>query len=305
MSVSAALKALVKEVPQVKALIAERDALRAASGLVPAGHYYSPIPSLDEVRRDDGLIFREFPRSIPGVDLREDEQLALLQSWTPLYDSMPFRAEKVDGLRYYFENEWYGYCDATMLHCMIRHLRPRRIMEIGSGFSSCVTMDTNERFFGGAIDLTFIDPYPERLLSLLREEDKSRIHLIEKRLQDVPLEQFQSLEAHDILFVDSTHVSKVNSDVNRIFFEILPAIARGVHVHFHDVFYPFEYPRDWIYDGCAWNELYMLRAFLQYNSGFEVVMMNTMMQHFHEPFFREHMPLCLENPGGSIWLRKV
>jgi len=128
--------------------------------------------------------------------------------------------------------------------------------------------------------------------------------VIPRRLQDVELREFGALGPNDILFVDSTHVGKIDSDVNRIFFEILPSLAAGVHVHFHDVFFPFEYPKEWVQQGRAWNEIYMLRAFLQYNSAFRVVLMNTFLEQFHEEFFRRRMPLCLRNRGGSIWIRK-
>jgi hypothetical protein len=187
---------------------------------------------------------------------------------------------------------------------MTRYLLPRRIIEIGSGFSSCVILDTNELFFGSSIKTTFIDPYPRRLMSLIKENDRSRIEIIPHRLQDVRLSIFEELQANDILFIDSTHVSKIDSDVNRIFFEILPLLSSGVYIHFHDIFFPFEYPKEWIYEGRAWNEAYVLRAFLQYNTQFRVVLMNTFMEYFHETFFREKMPLCLKNPGGSIWIRK-
>jgi hypothetical protein len=105
--------------------------------------------------------------------------------------------------------------------------------------------------------------------------------------------------------MDSTNVSNVGSDVNRIFFEILPELSSGVYVHFHDIFSPFEYPKSWIYEGRFWTEIYLLRTFLQYNSAFRVVYMNTFMQTFHRSFFEQKMPLCLKNTGGSIWLRKV
>jgi len=86
---------------------------------------------------------------------------------------------------------------------------------------------------------------------------------------------------------------------------VLPSLRLGVLVHVHDIFYPFEYPRAWIDEGRCWNEAYLLRAFLQFNQGFEVVLMNTFMQHFQRGWFEQHMPLCLRNPGGSIWLRRV
>jgi hypothetical protein len=308
----ATIRKAVEKVPIVRDLVRERERLktelaaaRQSATFVPPGHYYSPIPSLDEVRRDEALIFDEVPRVIPGVDLREREQLDLLERFKDYYREQPFGPHKVPGRRYYFENDAYAYSDAIVLYCMMRHLAPRRYVEIGSGFSSCVALDTNDLFFGGAIATTFIEPYPERLLSLVAAEDHARMTVIPRRLQDVALETFDVLEANDILFVDSTHVSKVHSDVNRIFFEILPRLKPGVHVHFHDVFYPFEYPKAWVYEGRAWNEAYLLRAFLQYNPAFPMVFMNTFMERYHEGVFRADLPLCLRNPGGSIWIRKA
>lgn len=269
------------------------------------GHFYSPIPCIDEVAKDEARIFGRFSKDFPGVELNEADQLRLLHDFVPFYREMPFQAYKTEGLRYYFENPAYSYSDGVFLHCMIRHLKPKRVIEVGSGYSSCVTLDTNELFLNNSIATTFIEPYPELLLSLIREEDKPRMRIVQSRLQDVDLKEFEALEANDILFIDSTHVSRVFSDVNCVFFEILPRLASGVHIHFHDIFYPFEYPKDWHYQGRAWTELYMLRAFLQYNHAFRVVLMNTFMEHFHEPFFKQEMPLCLRNRGGSIWIRKV
>jgi predicted O-methyltransferase YrrM len=304
LSVLTALKSVIKRLPIIEEIVSERDKLRRECGFVPPGHFYSPLPSLEEIKRDEAKIFGSIPRNIPGLELHESEQLKLLHDFVQYYESMPFQPDKLEGLRYYFENPAYSYSDAIFLHCMIRHLKPRRIIEIGSGFSSCATLDTNELFFDSSIKTTFIEPYPDLLMSLIKENDKNKIRVIPQRLQDVSLNEFDALEANDILFIDSTHVSKINSDVNRIFFEILPSLSPGVHIHFHDIFFPFEYPKEWIYEGRAWNEIYMLRTFLQYNNGFRIVLMNTFMQHFHEPFFREKMPLCLKNPGGSIWICK-
>ena len=332
MPLSSLFRSVIKRIPSVKELTAERnkwrqkydgatsqrdglkqkyddvrsqrDTLRKECGFVPPGHFYSPIPNLDEIKKDEARIFAKIPREIPGIDMQEAEQMKLLEAFCAYYREMSFPVEKVDGLRYHFENPAYSYSDGIMLYCMLRHLKPRRIIEIGSGFSSCMTLDTNELFLGGQLHATFIEPYPELLMSLTSAEDKDRIKIIPMRLQDVELSEFEKLEANDILFVDSTHVSRIDSDVNRVFFDILPRIASGVHVHFHDIFFPFEYPQPWIYEGRAWNEIYMLRTFLQYNSAFRVVLMNTFMEHFHETFFSENMPLCLKNRGGSIWLRK-
>lgn len=292
-----------------KQSLKENDAFNAEKfrelyGFVPPGHFYSPIPSLEEIQRDEARIFGPPLRNIPGIDLHEQDQLKLLEDFLPYYETIPFQPHKVEGLRYYFENPSYSYSDAIFLYCMIRHLKPRTFVEIGSGFSSCLTLDTNELFLDNSMDVTFIDPYPNLLLSLIKEHDKYKVSIVPQRLQDINLEVFEALAANDILFIDSTHVSKIYSDVNRIFFEILPALSSGVYIHFHDVFYPFEYPKEWIYEGRAWNETYMLRAFLQYNREFCVVLMNTFMEHFYESFFIDKMPLCMKNPGGSLWIRK-
>lgn len=291
-------------VAALEALQAKYDALEAAQGFVPPGHFYSPIPAWEEVTQEAERLFGPPPLTLPAIDLAEERQLELLHSFVEYYRELPFTAERSDGLRYFYDNPAYSYSDAILLHCMIRHARPRRIVEVGSGYSSCMILDTNELHFGGSIDTTFVEPYPELLETLLTDDDRGHVRIIAERLQDVDLEEFTRLEAGDILFIDSTHVSKVGSDVNQIVFEILPRLAPGVLVHVHDVFHPFEYPQHWIEEGRAWNEIYLLRAFLQFNDAFDILLMNTFMEQFHEEFFATHMPLCLENRGGSIWLRR-
>lgn len=271
---------------------------------VPPGHFYSPIPSQAEVRADEKRVFAPPPRTLPDVDLREQAQLALLHRFEPWYDEQPFPRERTSGRRYFFENPAYSYSDALFLHFMLRHARPRRVVEVGSGYSSCVTLDTNDLFLGGEVECTFVEPYPELLRSLLAPGDEERITILPTRVQDVALATFERLEANDVLFIDSTHVSKIGSDVNHLFFEVLPRLAPGVYVHVHDIFHPFEYPRSWIEEGRAWSEAYLLRSFLAFNGGYEVVLFNTFLEHFHEDYFRRRMPLCLENTGGSIWLRR-
>lgn len=303
------MKTAIKKLPILSEIVSERDklhselvALKKNLRFAPPGHFYSPIPSLEDIQRDEARIFGSIPSNISGVQLDEKEQLTILNEFVGYYKEMPFKPQQHEGLRYYYENPAYSYSDAILLHCMIRYLNPKRIIEVGSGFSSCMTLDTNELYFDGSIKTTFIEPYPDLLMSLIKEEDRSKITVIPTRLQDVDLCQFETLQANDILFIDSTHVSKINSDVNRVFFDILPRLSSGVYVHFHDIFFPFEYPKDWVFEGRAWNEAYLLRAFLQYNSAFRIVLMNTFMEHFHEPFFQQNMPLCLRNPGGSIWI---
>lgn len=305
------LRSLLQESFELRRLLLrERDELGVElEGLkkslwVPPGHFYSPIPPPDEVRKREDKIFR-VPRAVPAVDLNEREQMQFFDAFKGYYKELPFTEEKTDGLRYFFDNQNYSYSDAICLYSMIRHLKPERVIEVGSGYSSCVTLDTNELFFGNAIGCSFIEPYPALLLSLITEADKGRVEIIPTALQEVSLEYFSALRENDILFVDSTHVSRVNSDVNYIFFEILPTLNSGVYVHFHDIFYPFEYPKDWVYEGRAWNEAYLLRAFLQYNDSFKIVFFNTFLEHFFAEKFMADMPLCMKNPGGSVWLKKL
>jgi regulator of replication initiation timing len=271
---------------------------------VPNGHFYSPIAAREELMRDAQRIFSTWPKTLYGIDLREGAQLEVVREIASYYDSLPFQEERVDGLRYRYNNDAFGYADAIFLNGMIRHVRPKRIIEIGSGNSSAMTLDTNERWFNNSIECTFIDPYPAVLHSLLKPADRERVTIHPDRVQDVPLDVYDKLESGDILFIDSTHVSKIGSDVNHILFEVLPKIASGVYIHFHDIFYPFEYPRWWAEKGISWNELYMLRAFLQNNDSYEIVLFNNYIVHFHREYFEAHMPLCARNSGGSIWLRK-
>jgi predicted O-methyltransferase YrrM len=310
-------KNLAKRIPPIKRLLRERDGLRAERDELRARikssqaeiyrlnfwiDYYSPVPSLEDIAR-----FEEknstMPETIPTIDLNVEEQLRTFAALAEFYEEIPFQAEATDELRYWFENPMYSYSDAICLYGMMRYLKPKKIIEVGSGYSSCVILDTNELFFDNQISCTFIEPHAEQLLSRLKNGDLSKIDLVHSRLQEVSLSKFSSLSSKDILLVDSTHVSKIGSDVNYLVFEILPALQSGVYVHFHDIFYPFEYPRNDL--GFAWNEAYLLRSFLQYNDAFRIVFFNTYLEHFYEEKFKESMPLCLNNTGGSIWLRKI
>ncbi|MFQ5963178.1 MAG: class I SAM-dependent methyltransferase [Candidatus Scalinduaceae bacterium] len=271
----------------------------------PPGHFYSPIPSIEEVKIKEKKIFNNIPNKISGVNLNEEGQLNLLRQLKKYYGNQPFEAYKKEKLRYFFENPNYSYGEAVILHCMIRYTQPKKIVEIGSGYSSCAILDTNEFFFDNAISCTFIDPYPQLIQSLIKDSDIGKIEIIQKNIQDVEIDRFSKLSAGDILFIDSSHVSKVNSDVNHIFFEILPYIKRGVYVHFHDVGYPFEYPKEWIYEGRAWNEAYLLRAFLQYNNIFKIQFYNSFLACIYKDIVNDNMPIFMKNPGTSIWIQKI
>jgi predicted O-methyltransferase YrrM len=291
----------------IVALEAERDQLRADLAhwktWMSPGHFYSPIPSLEEIRSRETELFGPPPPSLSGIDLRGEQQIALIKDLARFYDELPFPRTQSPESRYWFENWAYSYADAIFLYSMLRHLKPQRVIEVGSGFSSAAMLDTADRWLPET-SFTFIDPDTSTLDALLRPGDRERLKIIRAKLQDVPLTTFETLDANDILFIDSTHVSKTGSDVNRIVFDILPRLAPGVHVHFHDVFYPFEYPKEWVYEGRAWNEDYILRAFLEFNDAFDIVLFGTWLARFHREMLAELMPLTLENPGGSLWLTR-
>ena len=239
------------------------------------GFYCSPLPSQRDIREQ-----RQF--EIVGIDLRYDEQLALLEKLSA-FDAAGPRFDEPS-------NVWFPPADARIYEGMICHYQPRRVIEVGCGWSTAALFEA-----GGAPHVTLIDPQLGRVRELLSPADLARCELLESRLQDVPLSTFEALDSGDVLFVDSSHVTKLGSDVNRILFEVLPALASGVLIHFHDVFYPFEYPEPWVSEGWGWNETYLLRAFLEYNEAFEVVLWADMLRTMGH----------IAGDCGSLWLRKV
>jgi predicted O-methyltransferase YrrM len=289
-------------------LLLERDQSRRTiaewARFVPPGHFYSPVPDLGEVRERAHLLFAR-EAGVPGISLNAEHQLDQLRSFAFFGADLPWQATRQPGLRYYYENDFFSYGDAAILHGVMRLYRPRRIVEIGSGFSSCAMLDTSERFLDGAVALTFVEPHPERLFGLLEGSDVERVDVRRCRLQDLPLSDLSALGENDILFIDSSHVSKVGSDVNWLFFHVLPRLTSGVLVQLHDVFYPFEYPMEWILEGRAWNEAYLLRAFLMYNETVRIEYWNDFIATFHREELAARLSVCLHNTGGSIWLRRL
>ncbi|MCC5636205.1 DUF4214 domain-containing protein [Nostoc sp. CHAB 5844] len=270
----------------------------ASNKFVHTGHFFSAVASLED-RETDISTF------IPGVELNTQKQIELLSELQQYFAECPFPEWKTDEFRYYFANPAYGHTDGLILYSMLRHFQPSKIVEVGSGFSSCAILDTNQNFFNSKIELIFIEPYPDLLYSLIGSDDQQSNNIIAKRLQDVDLGLFRDLEENDILFIDSTHVSKLNSDVNRIFFEILPILKKGVIIHFHDIFWPFEYCKEWIREGRAWNEIYMLRAFLEFNPCFEIIFFFSYLRETQTNFIQQTIPRNIIQNGTSCWLRKI
>jgi predicted O-methyltransferase YrrM len=316
------MKSLVKKwlnkLPYIRTLVSENKRLTDNSRLiketyeswVPPGHYYSPIPSVNELQEYKGRIYDE-SKIINGIDLNAGNQILLLDEFRKFYKDLDFTFENTGRNRFYYDNPSFKEPDAVILYSVIRNLKPQKIIEIGSGFTSALMLDINEKFFNNSIDLTFVEPFPDLLLSLLKEEDKTGFKLIPEKTQDLDITLFDELNAGDLLFIDSTHVSKTGSDVNTIFFEILPRIKKGVIIHFHDVVFPFEYPEEWVFNtngrwkGFSWNESFMLRAFLMFNDRFSIYFFGSYMVSGNRDFFNRNMPLFLKSIPGSIYLQKV
>jgi hypothetical protein len=186
---------------------------------------------------------------------------------------------------------------------MINAVRPKRIIEVGSGFSTACMLDTADEL-SLALEITCIEPDPVRLKGLLRSSD--RVELLECPVQDVDISLFSKLEADDILFIDSTHVLKTGSDVHYELFDILPTLVRGVVVHFHDCMYPFEYHRDWVFkQNYSWNEVYAVRAFLMYNETFVPFYWHSLLARRDPELVRRVFPSAPADPGNSLWVRKA
>lgn len=272
----------------------------------PNGHYYSPVHSLEDLDNYEEVVKRsreKFAESIPGFS--NEKMVKKFNMLKKYFKDFDYPTKENKRSRYYIKNVSYPITDALVLFSMIRNLKPKRIIEIGSGFTSALMMDVNERFFNNKINITFVEPYPDLLMSRMSKEDKKRYKIIPIGVQDVPVKEFTSLKKGDILFIDSTHVSKFNSDVNYELFNILPSVKAGVTIHFHDVFDGFEYPLQWLKDGWAWNEDYLLRAFLSGNTGYEVLMMNDYMTRRHSDLLLKSYPRVKNICGGGLWIQKI
>jgi hypothetical protein len=272
---------------------------------VPPGHFYSPI--VDPVEADRHLTSKDshpLPEGLPGIALDRAKMIRTWQNLLPFLADIPFPGPRGPDFRYHFDNPSYSWGDGSVLHAMLRFHRPKRLIEIGCGWSSACALDTVDRYLEGTCDLTFIEPYPQLLRAILGDAT-GRVRILEIPLQQVPMAVFDALEAGDILFVDSTHVMRTGSDVCFALFEVLPRLARGVLVHIHDMFWPFEYPRQWVVDeNRSWNELYAVRAFLSYNNDWRIMLFNDYLAKLERGMIEATYPQFMKVTGGALWLQR-
>jgi predicted O-methyltransferase YrrM len=262
----------------------------------PIGHFYSPIGRVEELSKNPAR------KSMTGVNLNTERQLQELQSFNRFAEDFLLYLKYEENL-YTPDNGGYGFADAMILFSMIRKYCPKKIIEVGSGYSSTLILDVNQKYFDNKIELNFIEPFPNKLKELCSKEILKQI-LIEEKVQDVTIECITDLNEDDILFIDSTHVSRTQSDVNYLFFEILPRLRKGVIVHIHDIFYPFEYPEKWIKQGRWWNEIYLLQAFLIGNQNFEILFFSDYLRKEFSEDISKNLSGEWQGRPGSFWMVK-
>ena len=261
---------------------------------ITPNHYYYPIP--DTRILDDDLWSRN--SELIGININEEENLKLLSLFISKYKD-----------EYNESARAFGSVDGEILYCMIRHFNTRKIIEIGSGSSTYLMAQTilknMELGKNLSCELISIDPYPNKII---KTGFPGLSKLIPKKVQEVSLSEFKKLKENDILFIDSSHVLKIGSDVQYEYLEILPRLNKGVIVHIHDIFLPAEYPKKWVLNQCRfWTEQYILQAFLTYNDNFEVLWAGSNMHLKYADKLEKAFNSYNKNISlpASFWIRRI
>ncbi|HEY0003239.1 MAG TPA: class I SAM-dependent methyltransferase [Pyrinomonadaceae bacterium] len=273
--------------------------------------YYSVLPSKSGLEQNMPRWFK--PSSLSGINYDLDAMKELFLRLSSLY------MREYEELPGYDENRKKGYgpgytaVDAMMLYFMLRDLKPARYTEVGSGLSTyyCSLAAARNKAEGHPLEITCIEPFPYEALRTI-----PGIRIIQKEVQDVPLSEFENLESGDLLFIDSSHVIKIDGDVPYLYLEVLPRLKKGVFIHIHDIPFPYNIPYPpqlWIFGQqwpSYWNEAMLLQAFLCFNDAYKIIMSAPLLRHFDEEFLSTNIPgyqPLSENPNtfSSIWIEKV
>jgi hypothetical protein len=262
-------------------------------------HFYQPIPDTQSLPK---TVWTR-PSELMGINMNDSRQLDLLRRHFPEfrdeYEQFPTTSAEEPG-HFYLNNHLFDGTDALVAYCMVRHFQPKLIIEVGSGFSSLLLGQAATKNNSG--EVICIEPFPQEFL----KRGFPGLHsLIEKKVQDVDLDFFSQLGSGDILFIDSSHTVKIGGDVNYLFLEVLPRLKPGVIVHVHDIFFPFDYRRDWVKEEFRfWTEQYLLQAFLAFNSEFEVLMANSYLSYCYRKDLKATFPSLPALGGGSFWMHR-
>ena len=267
-------------------------------------HFYQPVPDTRTLTEETW----QRPSKLIGINLNEDHQIDALSRFSARYKSeyenFP-RSKTSVPHEYYVSNGEFESVDAEMLYCMIRHFKPKKIFEIGSGNSTYLSAQAilKNRENSHECQLTAFEPYPNETL---KAGFPGLAELVTTKIQDVPLSKFDELGENDFLFIDSSHVLKIGSDVQYEYLEILPRLRKGVMVHIHDIFLPAEYPKEWVVGSrMFWNEQYLLQAFLTFNDSFEVLWAGSYLHLKHPDKLRTAFDTYAGGAPGSFWIRKT
>lgn len=276
----------------------------------PDGHFYSPIVDTLDVASRSAQIWPEHAET-PGIDWNEASHRRILGEYfprhLPKYDYPEDQRDPAAPREFYSSNPAFGWLDSRALFVLLNEWRPRRMIEVGCGYSTLLAADIGTRFLGGQLDLVGIEPYPPAFLTSGNGLRGLR-SLVVDRVERVGFEPFEALERGDVVFIDSSHVSMTGSDVNFLLFEVLPRLRAGVRIHIHDIHLPNEYLPQWVVlENRSWNEQYVVRALLMYSTAFRVL--------FGSAYAYEHMPEAVATalgdplgpamPGGSLWIERT
>lgn len=271
------------------------------SGVLPITDYcYEPF-SKEKIK-----FYKNEKREIKSFDYNIEEQLEMIKNFHYQEELLKLPREKINIHTYFYNNDNFTAGDADYYYSLIRYLKPKRIIEIGSGFSTLLALEAikinqiekNDYY----CQLTCIEPYEFKWLK------NKNVNFIESLVENVELDVFKTLESNDILFIDSSHIIKPKGDLLYIFMGILPVLKSGVFIHFHDIFSPWDYPEHWIRDKLLfWNEQYLLEVFLSHNKNYKVICSLNFLKNNYWDYIKNYLPVLNEYPNkepGSFWIIK-
>jgi len=270
---------------------------------ITPNHFYQPIPDTSKL---SSTLFKKKSKMV-GVDMNKVSQSKLLNSFSKFrgeYKHFKELSKSIDDQKdpkFYFGNLAFDNVDALSYYSMIRLFKPRRIVEVGSGWSTKIAAAA--ALANKKTELVIIEPFPQ---PILQKGFPGLTKVTKKRVQDIPLTFFDSLNGNDMLFIDSSHTVKTGGDVNYLLLEVIPRLQKGVFVHVHDIFFPYDYPKKWVLDEHRfWAEQYLLQAFLSFNDSFEVVYCSSYMADNFPAKVKKAFPGRKTIKGGSIWIRRT
>jgi hypothetical protein len=273
--------------------------------------YYSPLPSVTRLKANAARWNR--PSALRGIEYDVDVMKSALADLLSCYLLEFLSYPDYSQVKQMGFGPGYTAVDALTLYVMIRHLKPRRYIEVGSGVSTyyCSMAAARNAADGHPMEITCIEPYPYEKLSTI-----PGIQVLPQKVEDIDPAVFGQLQENDVLFIDSSHILRIDGDVPFLYLEVLPTLNVGVVTHIHDIPYPFNspYPPElWVFGQewpMFWNEPMMLQAFLAFNKNFKICMSTPLIRYFDEAFLRQAIPIyesVAQNPNtfSSIWLKRV